>query len=66
MLSNDSGSADIVAAIERNIQNRAVETPGAANFITSYDDRDYVMLHSIGAPMPSSSMRSWWRRRRAT
>ena len=46
VLSADPASADIVAAIERNIQNHAVETPGAANFITSYDDQDYVMLHS--------------------
>ena len=46
VLASDAASADIVAAIDRNIQNRAVETPGAANFITSYDDQDYVMLHS--------------------
>ena len=26
--------------------NRAVETPGTANFITSYGDQEYVMLHS--------------------
>ncbi len=46
VLASDPASADIVAAIERNIQNRAVETAGAANFITSYDDQEYVMLHS--------------------
>ena len=46
VLASDPGSADIVAAVERAIQNRAVETPGAANFVSSYDDQDYVMLHS--------------------
>jgi len=46
VLSGDPASADAVAAIERNIQNRVVETPGAANFITSYDDQTWVMLHS--------------------
>jgi uncharacterized protein YfaS (alpha-2-macroglobulin family) len=46
VLSSDPASADAVAAIERMIQNRAVETPGAANFITSYDDQEWVMLHS--------------------
>jgi hypothetical protein len=39
VLASDPASADAVAAIERHIQNRAVETPGAANFITSYDDQ---------------------------
>ncbi|MFN3979980.1 MAG: hypothetical protein ACK4SA_06320, partial [Caldilinea sp.] len=46
VLSGDPASADAIAAIERNIQNRVVETPGAANFITSYDDQTWVMLHS--------------------
>jgi uncharacterized protein YfaS (alpha-2-macroglobulin family) len=46
VLASDPASADAVAAIERNIQNRVVETPGAANFITSYDDQEWVMLHS--------------------
>jgi uncharacterized protein YfaS (alpha-2-macroglobulin family) len=46
VLASDPASADAVAAIERHIQNRAVETPGAANFITSYDDQTWVMLHS--------------------
>ncbi|MFO7633729.1 MAG: alpha-2-macroglobulin family protein, partial [Caldilinea sp.] len=46
VLSSDPASTEAVAAIERTIQNRAVETPGAANFIVSYDDQTWVMLHS--------------------
>jgi uncharacterized protein YfaS (alpha-2-macroglobulin family) len=46
VLASDPASADAVAAIERHLQNRVVETPGAANFITSYDDQTWVMLHS--------------------
>jgi len=46
VLASDPASVDAVSAIERHIQNRAVETPGAANFITSYDDDAWVMLHS--------------------
>lgn len=46
VLSGDPAATDAVAAIERNLQNRVVETPGAANFITSYDDQTWVMLHS--------------------
>jgi uncharacterized protein YfaS (alpha-2-macroglobulin family) len=33
-------------AIRRHVNNRAVETPGAANFTTSYDDDAYLLLHS--------------------
>ncbi|MCP4423253.1 MAG: hypothetical protein GY803_02045, partial [Chloroflexi bacterium] len=32
--------------IYRHLQNRAVETAGAANFTTSYGDEAYIMLHS--------------------
>jgi uncharacterized protein YfaS (alpha-2-macroglobulin family) len=46
VLASDPASADAVTAIERHLQNRVVETPGAANFITSYDDQTWVMLHS--------------------
>ncbi len=46
VLAGDPASVDAVTAIERHLQNRAVETPGAANFITSYDDDAWVMLHS--------------------
>lgn len=45
-LAGDPAAAEIVAAIERTIQNRAVETAGAANFIVSYDDQEWVLLHS--------------------
>lgn len=45
-LAGDPAATEIVAAIERNIQNRAVETAGAANFIVSYDDQEWVLLHS--------------------
>ncbi|MCB8953589.1 MAG: hypothetical protein H6650_16410 [Ardenticatenales bacterium] len=43
---DDPGAAAQVAAIARHIQNRAVETAGAANFTTSYGDDEYLMLHS--------------------
>ena len=42
----DGGYAEQVDAIERHINNRAVETAGAANFTTSYGDQSYLMLHS--------------------
>jgi uncharacterized protein YfaS (alpha-2-macroglobulin family) len=35
-----------VEAIIRHLNNRAVETAGAANFTTSYGDQQYLMLHS--------------------
>jgi hypothetical protein len=35
-----------VEAIRRHIDNQAVETPGMANFVTSYGDQEFVMLHS--------------------
>jgi hypothetical protein len=35
-----------VEAIRRHIANRAVETPGAANFTTSYSDQSYLLLDS--------------------
>ncbi len=46
VLSGDPASTEEVDAIRQHINNRAVETPGAANFFTSYGDDDYVMLHS--------------------
>lgn len=33
-------------AIERHIHNRAVETAGAANFVTGYGEDAYLLLHS--------------------
>ncbi len=35
-----------VAAIRRHVGNQVVETAGAANFFNSYEDDDYVLLHS--------------------
>lgn len=46
VLATDPSAADDVAAIQQHVNNRAVETAGAANFTTSYGDDDYVMLHS--------------------
>ncbi len=46
VLSQDPASRDDVANIRRYVNNHAVETAGAANFITSYGDDEYVMLHS--------------------
>lgn len=41
-----AANADDVADIQQHLNNRAVETAGAANFTTSYGDGDYLMLHS--------------------
>ena len=46
VLLDDPGSAAEVEAIRRHINNRAVETAGAANFTTSYGDEAYLLLHS--------------------
>ncbi len=46
VLSGDAASAAEVDRIRRYVNNRAVETAGAANFITSYGDEAYLMLHS--------------------
>jgi uncharacterized protein YfaS (alpha-2-macroglobulin family) len=46
VLLDTPGSESAIEAIERHINNRAVETPGAANFTTSYGDDAYVLLHS--------------------
>ena len=35
-----------LSAIRQHVNNRAVETAGAANFTTAYSDSDYVLLHS--------------------
>jgi uncharacterized protein YfaS (alpha-2-macroglobulin family) len=40
------GDDPATAAIQQHINNRAVETAGAANFTTSYGDDAYLMLHS--------------------
>jgi hypothetical protein len=46
VLSDDSASARQLDQIRRFVGNRVVETPSAANFITSYGDDAYLMLHS--------------------
>ncbi|MEA3441388.1 MAG: alpha-2-macroglobulin family protein, partial [Chloroflexota bacterium] len=46
VLQDDPGSAAELDAIRRHINNRAVETAGAANFTTSYADQAYLLLHS--------------------
>ncbi|MBE2225322.1 MAG: hypothetical protein IAF02_27550, partial [Anaerolineae bacterium] len=46
VLATDPAYAGDVDAIQLHVNNRAVETAGAANFTTSYGDDDYVMLHS--------------------
>jgi hypothetical protein len=46
VLSDDASSAAEVEAIRTHVNNRAVETAGAANFFTSYGDQQWVLLHS--------------------
>lgn len=46
VLSDDAASANELEQIRRFIGNRVVETANAANFITSYGDDAYLMLHS--------------------
>jgi uncharacterized protein YfaS (alpha-2-macroglobulin family) len=46
VLSGDAASTAEVAAIRRHFNNRVTETAGAAHFVTSYADGDYLLLHS--------------------
>ncbi len=46
VLIDDPGSSEELEAIRKQINNRAVETAGAANFTTSYDDQAYLLLNS--------------------
>ena len=46
VLSGDAASAQEVEAIRKQINNRVVETAGAANFTTSYGEEAYLLLHS--------------------
>jgi uncharacterized protein YfaS (alpha-2-macroglobulin family) len=46
VLIDDPGSSNELDAIRRHVNNRAVETAGAANFTTSYDDQAYLLLNS--------------------
>ena len=46
VLVDTPGSEEELDAIRRHVNNRAVETAGAANFTTSYGDDAYLLLHS--------------------
>ncbi len=46
VLANDPNSAPEVEAIRRYVSNRVVETAGAANFVTDFDDQNYLLLGS--------------------
>lgn len=46
VLSNDANSSKEVAAIRHLLNNRVTETAGAAHFVSSYGDSDYLLLNS--------------------
>ncbi|MEZ4735145.1 MAG: alpha-2-macroglobulin family protein [Caldilineaceae bacterium] len=46
VLDDDAASAQENEAILRHLNNRVVETAGAANFTTSYGEDAYLLLHS--------------------
>ncbi|MGB3714436.1 MAG: alpha-2-macroglobulin family protein [Candidatus Promineifilaceae bacterium] len=46
VLNDDPAYTSEVAEIMRHLENRAVETAGAANFTTSYGEEAYLLLHS--------------------
>jgi uncharacterized protein YfaS (alpha-2-macroglobulin family) len=46
VLVDDPNSAQELEVIRRHIGNRVVETAGAANFTTTYDDQSYLLLSS--------------------
>ncbi len=46
IFSDDASAKGEVDAIRRFVNNRVVETAGAANFTTSYDDQNYLLLGS--------------------
>jgi hypothetical protein len=46
VLLNDRDAANELDAIRRHVNNRVVETPGAANFTTSYTEQAYLLLRS--------------------
>ncbi len=46
VLLDDPASASELEAIRRHVNNRAVETAGAANFTTYYTDQAYLLLRS--------------------
>jgi uncharacterized protein YfaS (alpha-2-macroglobulin family) len=46
VLTGDAGSAKELDAIRRHLNNRVTETAGAAHFVSSYSDGDYLLLNS--------------------
>jgi len=46
VLLDDPGAISEVETMRRHVNNRAVETAGAANFTTFYSDQDYLLLRS--------------------
>jgi uncharacterized protein YfaS (alpha-2-macroglobulin family) len=46
VLLNDRSAGSELDAIRRHVNNRVVETAGAANFTTSYTDQAYLLLRS--------------------
>ena len=46
VLQDAPGAADQLEAIRRYVNNHVVETAGAANFTTDYDDQNYLLLSS--------------------
>jgi len=46
VLQGDSNAAGELGAIRTFVNNHVVETPGAANFTTYYDDQTYLLLSS--------------------
>lgn len=46
VLAGDPNSAPELATIRRYVANRVVETAGAANFVTDFDDQNYLLLGS--------------------
>ena len=45
-LQDAPGAESQLEAIRRHVNNRVVETPGAANFTTAYSDQTYLLLSS--------------------
>lgn len=46
VLSGDPASQTDLAAIRRHLNNRATEEAATAHFVTSYQDDDYLLMHS--------------------
>ncbi|RME57644.1 MAG: hypothetical protein D6790_13005, partial [Caldilineae bacterium] len=46
VLTGDDGSAQTLMEMRRYLANRVTETAGAANFVDSYDDDNYLVLYS--------------------